>query len=105
MDIFQIEQKHIDGSEILRSEDLGKYCYLVNGEFLGFFNTSRDAFESTLNILRISEDEIRSEGYLEPEHLGKWAYLGSVNGEWRLQGFYDSQREAIAGYKLSRSIS
>ncbi|MFN6472564.1 MAG: hypothetical protein RMY36_023225 [Nostoc sp. SerVER01] len=41
---------------------------------------------------------------MKPEHLGKWAYLGWVDGEWKLQGFCDSQREAIAGYKSSRSI-
>ncbi|WP_143861609.1 hypothetical protein [Nostoc linckia] len=106
MDIFEIEQKHIDENEILKPEDLGKHCYLVNGEFLGFFDTSRDAFESTLNIVKLSQDEIQSYDYLKPEHLGKWAYLGWVDGSgWMLLGFYDSQREAIAGYKSSRSLA
>ncbi|MHC5755823.1 MAG: hypothetical protein ACYTXF_35335 [Nostoc sp.] len=104
MRVFEIEQKQIDESEVLRQEDLGKWCYSVEGEVLGFFNTSKEAIESQLNILKVGKDDIDASDYLTEEHLGKWAYVGGAADGWKLQGFYESQAEAIKGYKLSRSI-
>ncbi|MEH2102556.1 MAG: hypothetical protein V7K76_22955 [Nostoc sp.] len=104
MRVFQITQEQIDGSQVLRQEDLGKWCYLVEGEILGFFNTSKEAIEAQLNILKVGQEDIDGSDYLGSEHLGKWAYLGGAADDWKLQGFYESEAEAIAGYKLSRSI-
>ncbi|MFN6475280.1 hypothetical protein [Nostoc sp. DedQUE07] len=104
MRVFQIEQKQIDETEGLSEKDLGKWCYSVEGEALGFFNTSKEAIESQLNIVKVGKDDIDASDYLTEEHLGKWAYVGGAADGWKLKGFYGSQAEAIEGYKLSRSI-
>ncbi|MHC5755432.1 MAG: hypothetical protein ACYTXF_33285 [Nostoc sp.] len=43
MKVFQITQADIDRSSTLEAEDLGKWCYIVQGAMQGFFSTEEAA--------------------------------------------------------------
>jgi len=44
MDVFQLTQADIDRSSTLDAEDVGTWCFIINGCFFGFFPT-REAAE------------------------------------------------------------
>ncbi|MFN6475341.1 hypothetical protein [Nostoc sp. DedQUE07] len=46
MKVFQITQADIDISSTLEPDDLGKWCYIVQGTFQGFFSTEEAAIAS-----------------------------------------------------------
>lgn len=52
MIIFQVSAEDIERSSTLEAEDLGKWCFTMNGCVMGFFDT-RDEAEDALSRHRI----------------------------------------------------
>lgn len=42
--VFQITQEMIDASSTLTKEDLGLWCYMLNGRYHGFTSTKAEAY-------------------------------------------------------------
>jgi hypothetical protein len=40
---FQVTEEDVERSSSLESSDIGKWCYLVQGRWHGFFNTQEEA--------------------------------------------------------------
>ena len=44
--IFQLDSESIDRSSTLTSEDIGKWCFIIDGTVCGFYSTWAEANEA-----------------------------------------------------------
>lgn len=48
--LFQLTAEHIDRSDTLEAEDIGKWCFVLNGCFQGFWTDYEEAQKAMKQI-------------------------------------------------------
>jgi len=53
--IFQLTEEDVERSSTLEPEDIGKWCYLINGCIMGFHNTKEEAEKGYSSVKHFEE--------------------------------------------------